>query len=162
MPLYNVFKTENIIQLAYQVASGVDSGASILGWNPYPLNTKIKDLGNYCTIASNRLTLLSGTYDFYDTRFRVFCVNGVNFGHQIKVRNITDSSDISGLTLQGAFGGSTGDTFLTISGSFNLIATKTLEIQVYASAQTAYAWGYPASVSGVSETYGMLNLKRTS
>lgn len=148
----------DIILLTYQLASGSDSGASSAGWNTLPLNTEVQDAGNYCTLSSNQFALLAGTYELFDTQVRSFAVNGVNFGMNIRLRNITDSADVSGLACVGSYGG-LQEIRSSISGRFTLAATKTLAIQAYLTAQTTFAWGVAAS-AGTVECYGAIGLRR--
>ncbi|MEX0271212.1 hypothetical protein AB3R30_18910 [Leptolyngbyaceae cyanobacterium UHCC 1019] len=147
------------IQLSYTLASGAGSGTSTQGWNTFPLNTENLDTGGHCSLSSNRFTLAAGTYEFFDARFRRFCVNGTAFGHLIRVRNITDSADVSGLICQGCYGSL--EMILGISGKFTLAASKALEIQIYANAQTSFAWGVTGSVAGYSEIYGSFGLYKS-
>lgn len=151
------------VLLTYQLASGIDSGTSAAGWNTYPLNTELLDTGNLCALSSNQFTLsTAGTYEFFDVHLRRYCINGVNFGHLVRVRNISDSVDVSGLALIGGYGGGYNEVDLSIAGRFAIAAAKIFEVQVYASAQGSSAWGVPASVGGYSEVYGTVGLRRIS
>lgn len=151
--------TLDAILLTYQLASGTDSGASTGGaWNTFPLNTELLDTGNYCTLSSNQLTLAAGTYEFFDTRFRVFAEDQTN----IRLRNISDSVNVAGLACQGSFNDSAtaAEGTNAIAGRFEIAAPKTFEIQIYCTTGRAtLAWGNPAN-AGVVEVYGTLGLRR--
>lgn len=149
----------DIILLTYQLASGTDSGATTgAAWNTLPLNTEVQDAGNYCTLSSNQFALLAGTYEFFDTSIRSFGCNQVNY----RVRNISDSADVSGLACLGSYGDAAIGVEIAgkISGRFTLAATKTLAIQAYfTTARSAFGWGLPAS-AGTVECYGAVGLRR--
>lgn len=146
------------ILLTYQLTAGTDSGAaSAATWNTFPLNTEVQDTGNLCTLSSNQFALLAGTYEFFDTSFRVHAETATN----IRLRNITDSADVPGLACMGSYNDSTIsiEGRNTITGRFTLAATKTLAVQIYTqSARSTYAWGLPAS-AGV-ECYGAIGLRK--
>ena len=151
------------ILLTYQLATGINSGISISGWNTYPINTEALDTGNYCSLATNQFTLAAGTYEFFDTRFRGFAISGMN----IRLMNITDSVQVEGLINQGSFGEQTTavDCVSFISGRFTIATAKTFEVQAYTFfARQFYAWGLTASYNGGSVTqidvYATIGLRR--
>lgn len=150
-------QTDTIV-LAYQLASGTGSGASSAAtWNTFPLNTELVDTGNLCTLASNRFTLLPGTYEFFDTCFRVFGQNATN----IRLRNITDAATVANLACVGSYCDSVTsiEGRNSILGQFAIATSKQFEIQIYTQiVRASSAWGLVSSAA--TETYGAFGLRR--
>lgn len=152
------------ILLAYQLAAGVDSGSASAGWNTYPLNTELLDTGNHCTLSTNQFTLLTGTYEFFDTYFRGYGGGG---GFNVSLRNVTDSVDVSGLACRGGFSvAPNGEHAGSISGRFTISASKTFEARAwFPAARSTLAYGVNAMANGGSgmtfaEVYGTVGLRR--
>ena len=120
--------TYDFIHLQDQKAAATDGGTATSGaWRTRDITNIVSDVGGHATLpGSNQFTLAAGTYVMPATKGSFVDTNN----SQIKLRNITDSTDVFDAT-QGAFvwanDESTGTCF--IAGEFTIGSTKTFEIQ---------------------------------
>lgn len=130
----------NIVILEDQKASGTGGGNASTGWQTRTLNTKVADTGSICTLSSNQFILPAGTY-----RIRASAPSYNTNSHQIRLRNITDSSTI----LVGAQGFTNNSNYSQsdslIDGRFTISGSKTFEIQHWT--QLAATSGFGNGVS---------------
>jgi hypothetical protein len=111
--------------LYHSLAAGTHAGSFTAGtWVTRPLNTEV-DPSGIVTLAANRFTLAAGTYHLR-ARAPAFRVNG----HQIRLRNITDSTTtVSGGAAHSGSSADYAQTFSEIDHVFTLASSKTFEIQ---------------------------------
>jgi hypothetical protein len=117
----------NHIIVQDQKASTTAGGTATSGaWQTRTLNTEVLDEGNDCTLAANQITLAAGTYDCRITAPASFCG-----AHQIRLRNVTDSSTILVGTseVSSPSESSITATISTLVGRFTIAASKALEVQ---------------------------------
>lgn len=121
-------------------AQGVYGGDFTQGaWRTRTVNTELTDTLSRCSLASNQITLLAGTYHMEIAAQVNECGS-----HQMRLQNITDSTTV--LLGQSGFatpytGGPSGDVAHLI-GSFVISATKTFEVQhICQSTRTTYGMG---------------------
>jgi hypothetical protein len=118
--------------------SGVNGGDFTSGAKrTRTVNTEVIDSENRCSIASNQITLLAGTY-----RFDVKAIVNACGSHQLYLQNITDTTTpITGLMgFASPFtGGPLGDVAI-LQGEITIAATKTFELQHQCS-NTQSSWG---------------------
>lgn len=137
--------------------SGTGGGTFTAGaWRTRTLNT-IEGDGSFVSLNANQWTLPAGKYEIEASAI----ASKVDL-HQIKIRNITDSTDaIFGIT---SFAQDTQDAVTTssLTGIVNLTSSKVFELQHRCSTTKATdGFGVPASF-GSSEVYAMLKIKKLS
>lgn len=118
--------------------SGVNGGDFTSGAKrTRTINTEVIDSLNRCSIASNQLTLLAGTY-----RFDVKAIANACGSHQLYLQNITDTTTpITGLTgFASPFTGGPLSDVAILQGQITITATKTFELQHQCS-DTQSSWG---------------------
>ncbi len=126
-------------------ASGTAGGTATTGsFQTRTIQTEDADTGNNCTIAANQITLLAGTYrcviqiPFYSTAETI-----------TRLRNITDSTTtVNGSSL---FHSAFGHSFIV--GRFTIAASKTFEIQYWATSGGGGTNGLGYVTSLGSEVY---------
>lgn len=142
----------NIVIIQDQRPSGTSGGtAATAAWTTHVLNTEVADPAGLATIAANQVSLLAGTYQVRAAiRF-----NGIQNG-KIRLRNITDGATLAiGQSVFAPVASQTSDPS-TMEGRFTIAATKTLELQYFASStSTVVDLGNPTS-SGEVEVYADL------
>jgi hypothetical protein len=112
------------------------------------LNTSVTNEISGASLASNQITLPSGTYYIYAT-VPGYAVNN----HKAKLRNITDSADTIIGTNARADTNYNGFTTSFVTGRFTIAATKTFEIQHRSSFTLATEGFGGASSFSVIEVY---------
>jgi hypothetical protein len=140
-----------------QFANGVNGGTAAAGWNQRPLNVEVEDDANLGTLASNRVTLIAGTY-----RVRAYGVVWAAGNHQLRLRNITDTVTVlSGLSVNTQ--ANTHAPTALLDGRFTIAAGKALELQSFTAAGQASTNGLGFSVSsGEPEIYSELEIWKVS
>lgn len=89
------------------------------------LNTEVYDASNLSTLASNQVTLLSGTY-----RFRGWATAYYVTQHKVRLQNITDGSTVAlGSSGYAAATGTPDTNVVEVSGRFTIAASKAFELQ---------------------------------
>lgn len=122
------------IHVRDQKASGTSGGTLSSGtWNVRTLNTVVDNSITGASLASNRITLPSGTYDLDATL--PAGRNGTDSGYSAKaaVYNVTDSAFllIGGSAYTDASSQSGGSFDTRVRGRFTLTATKDIDIRHY-------------------------------
>lgn len=139
-----------------QKAQNVSGGASAAAtWNVRTLNTEVTDTSNLATVASNRITLVAGTYRIQAT--------APHYGAQrsrLRLRNVTDSTDVlygpTGVYNSAAEGVGLESTLV---GVFTIAASKELELQHYTQvAKATDGLGIESNVA--AEYYAQVELWR--
>jgi hypothetical protein len=120
----------DMIILEDQRAPGTNAGTVASStWTRLNINTKVLDTSSACTLAGNQFTLPAGTY-----RMRASSCGNNSNGHQIRLRNITDST--TALIGTQAWNNNTSAlqgyaaTPSMIDGQFTIADTKVFEIQI--------------------------------
>lgn len=150
--------SSGFFQTTYETASGTGGGsATISAWTTRPINTvKVNDISS-SSLASNQITLPSGTY---------YLEANLNFSGtsstKSRLRNITDSSTVL-TSISSLFPPSTSGTGETVlSGRFTITSSKVFEFQYYCSYNFgASSLGSPAS-AGDNEVYSIINIWKIS
>lgn len=140
----------DMVVLEDQRANGTNGGPMTAGvWTTLPLNTEVVDTAGICTLASNQFTLPAGTYRIRSSS----CGNNSN-GHQIRLRNISDSA--TALVGTQAWNNNTNAiqgyaaTQSTIDGQITIAGAKTFELQLIV-ANTSSNGRNPGSVISTGE-----------
>lgn len=139
---------EEYILVQDQKASGTDGGTFTSGsWIQRNINTEVVDAGGYCTVASNQITLLAGTY-----RFRITCPGYRCGEHRNKLYNVTDAVDVALGT--SSYTGNTMfvQTMTEVVGKMTIAGTKTFQVQ-HRCAVTANTNGLGVKSSMGTEVY---------
>lgn len=135
-----------LLHVTYEVASGTDGGGLTAGsYTTRPLNTVKTNEITGASLASNQITLPSGTY-YIDAEL---VTSGVG-RYKHKLRNVTDSTD----TIIGLTGDDTDNSFVvsssTLKGRFTIASQKVFELQVRSNAsETSDGMGDAASFGDV-------------
>lgn len=135
-----------LLHVVDEKASGTAGGAaSATTWNQRTLNTVRTNEISGASVASNQISLPSGTYFILASS----TVHGTQVsGNKMRLYNVTDGTTI----LQGQ-SGSFDSTMSVLSGRFTISATKTVEIDHYTtSARVSDGLG-PAAGAGANEVY---------
>jgi hypothetical protein len=139
------------IKFSNTQSSGTGGGSGTSGgWNTVPINTKDQDTTSIASLASNQMTLPSGTY-----QIRSFCPFSRTDKSQSRLRNVTDGSTIfTGQSLIAQ--NSISQDFLSIIiGQFTLSASKAIELQ-YQVQTTVATNGLGNSCSFGTEVYAQI------
>ncbi len=122
----------DMVIVSDQKSSGTNGGTATTGsWETRVINTEDVDTGNLCSIASNQITLLAGTYRCW---IRVPNWNTGNTRHRLQ--NITDTATtLLGATMPVAGVNATAHGWIV--GRFTIAATKVFEIQQAVETTTA-------------------------
>lgn len=105
-------------------SSGNAGGFTAGAWQTRVLNTEDSDPDGICSLASNQITLAAGTYEC------VISAPGYKVDqHTIRLRNVTDSSDVLLGTANFCDDGDNTQTRALLSGRFTIAASKALEVQ---------------------------------
>jgi hypothetical protein len=112
-------------EIVDEQASGVTGGVLTAGsWQTRVLNTVRKNNISGASLASNQITLSAGTYSV------IASAPAYDVGrHQVKLRNITDSSDTLLGTSEFSFASDDVSNRSMIIGSFTIAASKVFELQ---------------------------------
>jgi hypothetical protein len=112
-----------LLHVRDEKSTGTDGGSSVSGsFNTRDLNTVLTNEISGASLASNQITLPSGTY-FIIATIPTYSSEYV----KVKLRNITDSTDA--LLGTSSYSGTSVSTFDCIFGRFTIGATKTFAIQ---------------------------------
>jgi hypothetical protein len=128
--------TNNYIILRDEKASGSNGGSAVSGsFGTRTLNTESVDTGGDCTLSANQFTLTAGTYRI-TARAPAFNVGE----HQIKLRNVTDGSDVC--FGSSAYSGGVQTDSVINGYRFTIAGSKAFELQHRATTATATnGWG---------------------
>lgn len=131
-----------------QKAQNTGGGTFTLGaWRTRDLNTEVSDDGGYASVASNQITLLSGTYTFHIS-CPAFAVNR----HQALLYNVTDNAVIAvGSSEVSGSNDSTGSRSV-ITGKVVLASNKVLEVR-HQSQSTQATYGFGVEANFTTEVY---------
>lgn len=114
-----------LLHVRDEKASGTDGGTFTSGsFQTRTLNTVMTNEISGASLTSNQIILPSGTY-YIDATAEAFRVES----HRLKLRNITDSSDVLIGTSNYAAGGNNVGNNSNVTGRFTISAQKTFEIQ---------------------------------
>lgn len=135
--------------------SGTAGGTFTSGaWQTRTLNTIDDPLAFISSLTSNQFTLVAGRY-VIDGTATAFQVNG----HQTKIRNITDSTDVilgtTGYSAGGLLSTDLTTSHSNISGTITIASTKTFALQHFCALTGTYG---NAASTGVSEQYSFLRI----
>jgi hypothetical protein len=115
--------SEAYIYIRDEKVSGTEGGTFTSGaWQTRDLNTEVSDTGNNATLASNRITLVSGTY-----RVRARTPGNFVDPHKCRLQNITDGTTLIIGSNAHAETAMESDSFLC--GRFTIASGKELELQ---------------------------------
>lgn len=137
-------------------SSGTNGGTFTSGaWQTRDLNTLSGDT-EFVSLASNQFTLQPGKYEIKASASAV-AVNK----HNIKLRNITDSTDdIIGSTSYASSSAGPGYTSSELKSTVEITSAKTFEIQHYGET-TRVADGFgPASVGSVDSVFTQVEITK--
>jgi hypothetical protein len=102
-------------------------------WRTRVINTEVSDVGNHCSIGSNQITLVAGTYEC-----RITAPSHGTDRNQAKLYNISDSAnELIGSSSYSSSAGGGGNILSVITGRFTISATKIFEIQHQCQTSTA-------------------------
>lgn len=135
-----------------QKASGVQGGASTVGWQTRTLNTEVYDPNNLVTLASNQFTV---AFDC-DCDFSTTTYHATGSNVKARIYNVTDS-----VVTAYSLGGFANGNVLAVSGKARLAAGKTYRLDMYVNvAQATNGLGGAVS-DGAVEIYSSVFLKRS-
>lgn len=139
-----------------QKPSGTAGGTSIAGVNTRTLNTVLRNVGGYATLASNQVTLTAGTY--YITASAPTLQAGTKV---LYLYNITDSANaLWGAAGNEGVGANYSGSLSSVSGVVTIASTKTFELrQSIQSALAAQGLGIPLSL-GVNEAFAHIEITK--
>jgi hypothetical protein len=137
------------VKLSYTLASGTNGAAPAQQvWTTYPINTEDTDTNNLCTLASNQITLVAGTY-----RIDAEAIGIRNHSWRLRLRNTTDNSTV----LLGTSGYSTTEneqaTTSRVVGQFTSNGTDLYEIQYFSKESRDKGLGIGEASAMESEVY---------
>jgi hypothetical protein len=117
--------TVDYVHIRDEKAQNTSGGTFSAGsWVTRDLNTEVTDTGGHASIASNQITLAAGTW-YIQVRAPAFAVNR----HQIRLRNITDSTTLlTGISSHAAQGNNVWN-IAVLDGRFTIAAPKVIEVQ---------------------------------
>lgn len=149
------WQNRGYIQLEDQKTSGTSGGTCTAGsWQTRTLNTEVVDTHGDCSLSSNQFTLAAGTYEI-DASAPAYGVTS----HQIRLRNVTDSTTIANGTNALTFTANVPITRSYVRTRFTIAAGKALEIQ-HKSAGTVATFGFGLAMSFDLEVYTTVVLRR--
>jgi hypothetical protein len=134
-----------LLHVRDEKSSTTNGGTSVTSYTARDLNTVVTNEISGASLATNQITLPSGTYFIYAF------APGYNVGtHSIKLRNTTDSSDtILGI---GSYNNDGASTISIVVGRFTIAAQKVFEIQHRTTSAQA------TNGLGVSKGFGDTNI----
>ncbi len=137
-----------------QKTTGTNGGsASATTTQTRTLNTKVRDPYSYCSLATNQITLLSGTW-YLEASAPASAVDR----HRASLYNVTDSAIV--LLGQNSYAGNAGvgETLSVVSGVFTVATGKALELRHYTQAAQANIGLGVAVSDGNTEIYSAIKL----
>lgn len=142
------------IILEDQKASGNAGGTfTAAAWQTRTLNTEVVDSNSDCTLASNQFTLVAGTYEI-EASAPGAAVNQ----HQIRLRNITDSTTDATGTSEFS---STAQTRSHLKIRLTIAGSKAFEIQHYCQT-TGVGNGFGVTGGFGTEVYTTVFIRRVA
>ena len=144
--------TTQSAQFRYELPSGTDGGASVVGWNTRLVNTTTYNSLSGAGIASGQIGLLAGTYDI-----RVLSAGFEAQASQVVLRNVTaGTNDIIGVVCKP----SAGEAFVgEATGRVTIASTSYFEVWHWRQAAHTTGLGV-ASNSGLPEVYVEVNITK--
>lgn len=144
--------TEPYVLIQEQYTSGTNGGTFTSGaWRTRLLNTEVYDFALVASVASNQVTLLSGTY-----RFRGWATAYYVTQHKVRLQNITDGSTVAlGSSGYAAAIGNPDTNVVEVSGRFTIAASKAFELQ-HQCFTTQVTNGFGVAASFGTEIYSQL------
>jgi hypothetical protein len=122
-----VTSINDYIQVCEQQTTGTAGGTFTQGsWVTRVINTEVSDSGGHCSISSNQITLVAGTYTYRISAPAFYCNS-----NQARLQNITDAATEAVGTLEisdNALGNGVMS-HSVIVGKMTLAASKTFEVQ---------------------------------
>ena len=145
---------EDYILIRDEKATAAPGGTFTAGsWQTRDLNTIVADIGGHVGLAANQITLAAGTYKVRG-HAPAYRVNN----HKIKLRNITDSTDVVIGTSEYTGSGEFMQTRSFLEGRFTIDSSKVFELQHRCvSTSSLLGMGFD-STFGVIEVYGIIEL----
>lgn len=141
-------------RFSYTVPSG-DSGGTCTydAWQTRPINTEVVNDITGCSLGSNRITLVSGTYDF-----SVTMASGALSGYKFRLYNISDSSEEIALITGYSLTSTAGQTD-SCTGRFTIAAQKIFEFQQYSAiTRDTNGMGRPLNMGVIPENFLILDI----
>ena len=145
---------EDYILIRDEKANAAPGGTFTAGsWQTRDLNQEVADTGGHASLATNQITLAAGTYKVR-AHAPAYKVNN----HKIKLRNITDLTDIVIGTSEYAGSGDFTQTRSFLEGRFTIGSSKVFELQHRCvSTSSLLGMGFD-STFGVIEVYAVIEL----
>jgi hypothetical protein len=137
---------DNTIILSY-VTSGDGGTATAGAWYQRLLNTEVHDPNGWCSISSNRFTLVAGTY-IIRARCEFYRTNST----QIRLRNYTDGVYWYGNSNYAAQGSNVGIS-LEVMGATTIAASKAFQIEYQTNTSRAGGNGFDTGFGDNTFTY---------
>lgn len=157
IPALTSFTQYPYIKCSNTQNSGTNGGTATLGaWRTITLNTKDSDTSSIATLASNQISLPSGTYLVQATN--PFVLTGFS---STRLQNITDGSTILNGTPATSNLTNTNSIPSFLKGIFTIAATKTIEYQ-YQTANTQATNGLGQAVSFGTEVFAIIEFTKVS
>jgi hypothetical protein len=109
------------------------------------ITTEVADSGNFGSVASNQVTLASGTYIFEAyTHYRM--TSNSPCGGILALYNVTDSAFVSRNSTTGGAGASASGESIKFDGQFTISATKVFELRLLTTAAATVDSGQATAV----------------
>jgi hypothetical protein len=146
-----------LLHVRYTANTGTNGSAySAATWTTTPLNGVVTNEITSAALSSNQISLPAGAYfvEGWSPAYMSILGNNISAGGRARLRNVTDSSTL--LLGTGIWSGANSSTFFVpghIAGRFTLSATKTIELQLYATRSGALG---VAIGDGETEVYAQL------
>lgn len=130
-------------------AAGTDGGTFTSGaWQTRTLTVEAADAGGHGALASNQITLATGTYEA-----EIICPALRVDSHQAKLYNVTDAADTLVGTTAYTGNGNTNMTNSIVTGRFTIAAPKVFEVRHRGQTTQATTGFGDAANFGVVEVY---------
>ena len=127
-------------------AKNTPGGTSVVGWQTRTLNTETQDTANVCSLASNQITLIPGTYDI-----RASAPVYQSHQHHIVLWNDTDNTLALNGTSEIAATSDSSQTRSWIQGRITLASAKAFSIRHYCmAALVTYGLGIASNANDPS------------
>lgn len=127
-------------------------------WQTRVINTEVTDTNNDCTLSSNQITLVAGTYECAITAPAI-----VVDRHKARLQNVTDATTVLLGTTEYSNGGTVASMSPScINGRFTIAGSKALEVQHQCQTTRATNGFGVESNFGVTEIYTEARFWRVS